>query len=210
MRLVYFFPQSLLLSAGAELGRRGVFRGDVAAGLRVLLCVGENARAIGGVSSVDGGLVADPPVLADPIEATRTAIRKPLVLAPIAEQLRPGSRVVMEARIGRPFFMVDAVLDMQARQIAVFAGHGGDIQPPSFRAGDRRTYLPWAEKHDVMVFGMPQVFHYGNGMGTNLIQMRQAISANIIRHRRVLRDLFQGDYHNILPDCEIYGEYFCS
>lgn len=144
----------------------------------------------------------------------------------------------MEARMGRRFFMVDAVLDTAARQIAVFAGHGDLIQPPSFRVADRRTYLPWAEKkYDVMVFGMPQAFHYGNGMGTNPILMLQAISANIIRHRRVLSEhpvvicssicngwfhdeefpayrelyeLFQGDYHNVLPDCERYGEYFCS
>lgn len=65
--------------------------------------------------------------------------------------------------------------------------------------------------------------------------MLQAISANIIRHKRVLKDncvvicssicngyfhdeefpayrslyeLFQKDYHNILPDLEKYGEYF--
>jgi len=39
-----------------------------------------------------------------------------------------------------------------------------------------------------MVFGMPQAFHYGNGMGTNPILMMQAISAQIIRHKRVLSD----------------------
>lgn len=81
---------------------------------------------------------------------------------------------------------------------------------------------------------MPQFFHYGNGMGTNPILMLQAISAQIIRHKRVMKDncvvicssicngyfhdeefpayrevyeLFQKDYHNILPDLEKYGEY---
>jgi hypothetical protein len=67
--------------------------------------------------------------------------------------------------------------------------------------------------------------------------MLQAISANIIRHKRILNDncvvicssicngyfhdeefpsyrplyeLFQKDYHYTLPDLEKYGEYFCS
>jgi lactate racemase len=142
----------------------------------------------------------------------------------------------MEQKMGRKFFMVDAVLDTHARQIAVFAGSGEKIQKPGFRTADRRTYVPWAEKKfDVMVFGMPQSFHYGNGMGTNPIFMLQAISAQIIRHRRVLSDnpviicssicngyfhdeefpsyralyeLFQKDYHQILPDCEVNSEYF--
>ena len=144
----------------------------------------------------------------------------------------------MEKMMGRKFFMVDAVLDTRARQIAVFAGHGEAIETPGFRSADRRTYIPWAEeKFDVMVFGMPQAFHYGNGMGTNPILILQAISANLIRHRRVLSghpvvicssicngyfhdeefpayrelyELFGKDYHNTLPDCEKYGEYFCS
>jgi len=54
---------------------------------------------------------------------------------------------------------------------------------------DRRTYVHWAQKkYDVMVFGMPQSFHYGNGMGTNPILIMQAISAQIVRHKRVLSD----------------------
>jgi hypothetical protein len=101
---------------------------------------------------------------------------------------------------------------------------------------DKRTYVPWTEKkYDVMVFGMPQAFHYGNGMGTNPLLILQAISANIIRHKRIMKDncvvicssicngyfhdeefpsyralyeLFQKDYHSTLPDLEKYGEYF--
>lgn len=88
-----------------------------------------------------------------------------------------------------------------------------------------------------MVFGMPQAFHYGNGMGTNPIFILQAISAQIIRHKRVLSDncvvicssicngyfhdeefpayrsvyeLFQKDYNNLLPDLEKYGEYYAT
>ncbi len=144
----------------------------------------------------------------------------------------------MEEKMGRKFFMCDAVLDTQARQIAVFSGYGKDIQPLAWQVADQRTYVPFARhKYDILMFGMPQNFHYGNGHGTNPILMLQAIAAQIIRHKRVLKDncvvicssicngyfhdeefpsyrplfdLFQKDYHNILPDLEIYGEYFCE
>jgi hypothetical protein len=144
----------------------------------------------------------------------------------------------MEAKMGDKFFMCDAVLDTNARQVAVFSGYGAEIQPLSWEVANRRTYIPWAkEKFDVMMFGMPQNFHYGNGHGTNPILITQAIGANIIRHRRVMKDnfivicasicngyfhdeefpsyrelyeIFQKDYHNTLPDVERYGEYFCS
>lgn len=142
----------------------------------------------------------------------------------------------MEKCMGKKFFTCDAVLDTNARQIAVFTGYAKEIQPLSWAVADKRTYVPFAEKkYDVMVFGMPQFFHYGNGMGTNPILMLQAISANIIRHKRILNDncvvicsslcngyfhdeefpayrelyeLFAKDYHNVLPDLEKYGEYF--
>ena len=142
----------------------------------------------------------------------------------------------MEKCMGKKFFTCDAVLDTYQRQIAVFTGYAKEIQPLSWEVADQRTYIPWADKkYDVMVFGMPQAFHYGNGMGTNPILMLQAISANIIRHKRVMKDncvvicssicngyfhdeefpsyralyeLFQKDYHNTLPDLEKYGEYF--
>ena len=141
----------------------------------------------------------------------------------------------MEKCMGRKFFTIDGVLDTYARQIAVFAGYAKEMQAKSWEIADQRTYIPWAEKkYDVMVFGMPQFFHYGNGHGTNPILMLQAISANIIRHKRIMKDncvvicasmcngyfhdeefpsyrevyeLFQKDYHNTLPDVEKFGEY---
>lgn len=142
----------------------------------------------------------------------------------------------MEQAMGRKFFTCDAVLDTYQRQIAVFSGYAKDIQPLSWQVANKRTFIPWAkEKFDIMMFGMPQNFHYGNGHGTNPILILQAISANIIRHRRVMNDnfvvicssicngyfhdeeftayrevyeLFQKDYHNTLPDLARYGEYF--
>ena len=144
----------------------------------------------------------------------------------------------MESKMGRKFFCCDAVLDTKSRQIAVFSGYAAQMQPMSWEVADKRTYVPWAEKkYDVMVFGMPQAFHYGNGMGTNPIFIMQAISAQIIRHKRILSDrlvvicastcngyfhdeefpcyrevyeLFQKDYHNILPDMNKLGEYFAN
>ena len=144
----------------------------------------------------------------------------------------------MEEKMGHPFFCCDAVLDTYSRQIAIYSGYAKVMQPESWKVANKRTYVPFAEKkYDVMVFGMPQNFHYGNGMGTNPIQMMQALSAQVIRHKRILSDkcvfivssicdgyfhderwpylrelydLFQHDYMNILPDMNRYGEYFAT
>jgi hypothetical protein len=140
----------------------------------------------------------------------------------------------MEVKMGKKFFVCDAVLDTYQRQIAVFAGTAPLVQEASWREADKRTYVHWAKKkYDVMVMGMPQSFHYGNGMGTNPILMLQAISAQIIRHKRVLSDnpvvicssictgyfhdeefpsyretyeLFQKNYASTLPEIERFGE----
>ena len=61
------------------------------------------------------------------------------------------------------------------------------MQALSWITADKRTYVHWADKkYDIMVFGMPQDFHYGNGMGTNPIQMMQALSRMCIRDRVVI------------------------
>ena len=40
--------------------------------------------------------------------------------------------------------------------------------PISWKIADKRNYVHWAEKkYDILVFGMPQKFHYGDGMGSN-------------------------------------------
>lgn len=142
----------------------------------------------------------------------------------------------MEERMGRKFFCCDAVLDTYSRQIEIHSGYGAEIQPLCWKMANKRTYVPWAEKkYDIVVFGMPQLFHYGDGMGTNPIFMMQAISAQIIRHKRVLKDncvvicssicdgyfhdeifpsyrdvyeMFQKNYNNTLADIAKYGEYY--
>ena len=144
----------------------------------------------------------------------------------------------MEKCMGKKFFCCDAVLDTYSRQIAIFSGYAKEMMPASWEVADKRTYVPWAEKkYDVVVFGMPQNFHYGDGMGTNPIQLMQALSAQVIRHKRVMSDkcvfivssacngyfhderwpylreqyeMFQHDYMNILPDMNRYGEYFAT
>ena len=144
----------------------------------------------------------------------------------------------MEEKMGKKFFCCDAVLDTRSRQIAIFSGYAKEMQPLSWEVADKRTYVHWADKkYDVMVFGMPQFFHYGDGMGTNPIMMMQAISAQVIRHKRIMSDkcviicssicngyfhdelftgyrevyeMFQHDYMNTLPDMERYGEFFAT
>lgn len=144
----------------------------------------------------------------------------------------------MEKKMGHPFFCCDAVLDTNSRQIEIFSGYAKEMMPISWKSADKRTYVHWAEKkYDVLVFGMPQKFHYGDGMGTNPIMMMQALSAQVLRFKRIMSencviicsslcngffhderwpylremyDLFQHDYMNTLPDMNRYGEYFAT
>ncbi len=144
----------------------------------------------------------------------------------------------MEEKMGKKFFCCDAVLDTKSRQIEINSGWAKEMQPVSWATADKRTYVHWAEKkYDIAVFGMPTNFHYGDGMGTNPIQMMQALSAQVIRHKRVLSDrcvfivpgicdgwfhderwpylrelyeMFQHDSMNTLADMNRYGEYFAT
>lgn len=95
----------------------------------------------------------------------------------------------MEKCMGKKFFCCDAVLDTYARQISIYSGYAKEMQPLSWKDADKRTYVPFAKKkYDVLVFGMPRDFHYGPGMGTNPIQLMQALSAQVIRHKRIMSD----------------------
>ena len=144
----------------------------------------------------------------------------------------------MEEKMGHPFFCCDAVLDSKSRQIAIYSGYAKEMMPESWKLADKRTYVHWAEKkYDVLVFGMPQKFHYGDGMGTNPIMMMQALSAQVLRYKRVMSDhcviicsslcngffndsrwpylrelyeIFQHDQMNELPDMNRLGEYFAT
>lgn len=143
----------------------------------------------------------------------------------------------MEEKMGKKFFCCDAVLDTQSRQIEINSGSADEVQKKSWKVGNARTYVPFAEKkYDIIVFGMPQFFHYGDGMGTNPIMLMQALSAQVIRHKRImsdncvficastcngyfneslwpylpeLYDLFQKE-GDTLVDLNRYGEYFAT
>ena len=95
----------------------------------------------------------------------------------------------MEKMMGKKFFCCDAVLDTKSRQISIWSGYAAEMMPLSWVDADKRTYVRWAEsKYDILVFGMPQFFHYGDGMGTNPIMLMQAISAQVVRHKRIMSD----------------------
>ncbi|MDQ0222608.1 lactate racemase domain-containing protein [Streptococcus moroccensis] len=95
----------------------------------------------------------------------------------------------MEEKMGKKFFCCDAVLDTKSRQIEINSGTAEEVQKKSWVMGNKRTYVPFAEKkYDIIVFGMPQFFHYGDGMGTNPIMLMQALSAQVIRHKRIMSD----------------------
>lgn len=144
----------------------------------------------------------------------------------------------MEAKMGKKFFCIDAVLDSKSRQIEIHCGSADLVQKHSWEMGNKRTYVPFAqEKYDIVVFGLPQDFHYGPGMGSNPIMLMQAISGQAVRHKRVMSDncvfivpavcngyfnesvwpylpklyeMFQKDSMQTLPDLNRYGEYFAT
>ncbi|MBD3949825.1 DUF2088 domain-containing protein [Tuanshanicoccus lijuaniae] len=144
----------------------------------------------------------------------------------------------MEEQMGKKFFCCDAILDTKSRQIQINSGAAAEVQRESWKLGNVRTYVPFADKkYDVIIFGAPQFFHYGDGMGTNPIMLMQAISAQVVRHRRImsdncvficastcngyfneslwpytreLYDLFQKDSMQTLPDLNRLGEYFAT
>lgn len=94
----------------------------------------------------------------------------------------------IEGAMKAPFFAVDAVLDSQSRQTAVFAGRAKDVEKASWAAASERTELELeGEKADILVLGMPRSFHYGPGMGSNPILMLQAIGSWIARAAGALK-----------------------
>jgi lactate racemase len=92
----------------------------------------------------------------------------------------------MEAKMGKKFFSVDAILDSYSNQIAVYAGYAKETEPLTWEIADKRTYVKWAKKkYDVLVFGLPNDFQYGSRQGRNPILVEQAIAAQLIRLKRV-------------------------
>lgn len=96
-------------------------------------------------------------------------------------QLQSIVRTV-EERIGKKLFIVDAVVGTHAEVLGVYAGAVEEVEKASWELAGRRTdiYLD-IEKVDVLVVGLPRTFHYGPGMGTSPILMKQAIGATLSR-----------------------------
>ena len=94
----------------------------------------------------------------------------------------------IEEAIGAPFFTIDAVLDRQSRQIAIFAGNTREVEKAGWSASaEWMQVVMEGEKADVLVLGMPRSFHYGPGMGSNPVIMLQAIGSAIVRNARALK-----------------------
>ncbi|MGQ9567445.1 MAG: lactate racemase domain-containing protein [Anaerolineae bacterium] len=88
----------------------------------------------------------------------------------------------IEERIGKKLFLVDAVVGTHAEVLGVYAGAVEEVEKASWELARRRTdvYLDM-EKADVLVVGLPRAFHYGPGMGTSPVLMKQAIGATLSR-----------------------------
>lgn len=89
---------------------------------------------------------------------------------------------IVEKNMKHPIFEVDAVLNGDARQIGVYAGAIDEVEKESWPIANARTeVIVPGEPADILVIGMPRAFHYGPGMGSNPIYMKQAIGASVAR-----------------------------
>lgn len=97
------------------------------------------------------------------------------------KQLQTIVRTI-EERIGKKLFEIDAVVGTHAEVLGVYAGAVEEVEKASWELASRRTdiYLD-IEKVDVLVVGLPRTFHYGPGMGTSPVLMKQAIGATLSR-----------------------------
>ncbi len=102
-------------------------------------------------------------------------------------QLRAIGQHIAE-QIGHPLIVVDAVIGQDSRVLGVFAGDVDAVEEASWPLAERRTNVVLrAEPADVVVFGLPEDFHYGPGMGRNPILVGQAIAATLARVAGMLR-----------------------
>lgn len=100
-------------------------------------------------------------------------------------QLRAIGKAI-EAGMSKRFFVVDAVLGANSQILGVYAGAADAVEQESWKLAEQRTNVYLSSKVDVLVVGLPRAFHYGPGMGTNPILMRQAIGATLVRCFAVL------------------------
>jgi len=89
--------------------------------------------------------------------------------------------LAIEKHINKRFFAVDAVLGTDSQILGVYAGATELVEQESWKLAERRTHVTAPCRADALVLGLPRSFHYGPGMGTNPILVRQAIGAALVR-----------------------------
>ena len=100
-----------------------------------------------------------------------------------------GQRI--EGAMGRPFFLVDAVLNGRSEQLSVVAGTPPEVEAATWaRAAERTEVTLPGPKANVLVVGLPRTFHYGPGMGSNPLLMLQALGSWVTRAKKALDDDF--------------------
>ncbi|MDQ3397405.1 MAG: lactate racemase domain-containing protein [Deinococcota bacterium] len=106
------------------------------------------------------------------------------------QQLQAIGKAI-EEKMGKPFFLVDAVLNGDSRQLAVHAGTPTEVEAKTWPEAEKRTNIAIpGEAADVLVLGVPRSFHYGPGMGSNPILMLQGIGAWVARAAGALKPKF--------------------
>jgi nickel-dependent lactate racemase len=83
----------------------------------------------------------------------------------------------IEERIGKKFFVIDAVLNTKSEILAVHAGNAELVQKECWELAEKQHRLKLKNRYDVFIVGQPRGFHYGPGMGTNPILMLQSLGA---------------------------------
>jgi lactate racemase len=97
------------------------------------------------------------------------------------EQIRTIGQAIERERNAR-FFSVDAVLNGRAQQLKVVAGATDAVETATWPAAGQRTDVEVpGPAANVLVLGIPRTFHYGPGMGSNPVLMRQAMGAWVTR-----------------------------
>ena len=97
------------------------------------------------------------------------------------DQIRTIGQAIERERNAR-FFSVDAVLNGRSQQLKVVAGSANDVEAATWPAAGQRTDVEVpGQPANVLVLGIPRGFHYGPGMGTNPVLMRQAMGAWVTR-----------------------------
>jgi len=100
-----------------------------------------------------------------------------------------GQRI--EAAMGRPFFLVDAVLNGRSEQMEVVAGTPPEVEAATWaRAAERTEVTLEGPPANVLVVGIPRTFHYGPGMGSNPLLMLQGLGSWITRAKKALDERF--------------------